>query len=133
MKQRNAVLPGDEEKQQDAQIRQLKEELYSDLTGLIIQSVKKGEENEDIYNCIQTGRNGTLHFHLSIAPFDDKVCSYEETEFAYLPLLEEKRDKELLDILPDYLAEEICFPRSHAAKFYAKVVDCMTKRIVVEE
>lgn len=44
------------------------------------------------------------------------------------------RDKDLIEILPDYLTEEICFPRSNAAKFYARVVDCLTKRIeVVEE
>jgi len=47
--------------------------------------------------------------------------------------LDEKNDRELLEILPDYLTEEICFPRSSAAKFYAKVQDCMTRRVVVEE
>jgi len=38
----------------------------------------------------------------------------------------------LLDILPDYLTEDICFPRSNAARFYARVVDCLTKRVEVE-
>ena len=46
----------------DAQIRQLKEELYSDLTGLIIRGVKR-EDGEDIYDCIQTGRNGSKFAH----------------------------------------------------------------------
>jgi len=36
----------------------LKEELYRDLTGLIINSVKR-KEGEDEYSCIQTGRNGS--------------------------------------------------------------------------
>ena len=36
-----------------------------------------------------------------------------------------------MDILPDYLTEEICFPRNNAAKFYGRVVDCMTKRVEV--
>jgi len=81
-----------------------------------------------------------LHFHLSISAATDgssgkpaSAGSYEDAEFAYTPLLDEKNDRDLLDILPDYLTEEICFPRSSAAKFYAKVVDCMTKRVVVEE
>jgi len=40
----------------------------------------------------------------------------------------------LFDILPDYLTEDICFPRSNAPKFYARVVDCLTKKVeVVEE
>lgn len=39
-------------------LSQLKEELYSDLTGLIIRNVKKREEDY-LYDCIQTGRNGS--------------------------------------------------------------------------
>ena len=40
------------------QIAQMKEELYSDLTGLIVRSAKRGEDG-DTYDCIQTGRNGS--------------------------------------------------------------------------
>ncbi|KAF2091407.1 hypothetical protein K490DRAFT_13255, partial [Saccharata proteae CBS 121410] len=130
--QRNGIanaIVGSGEAGKDPQIRQLKEDLYGDLTGLIVRGVKRGDE-EDVYDCIQTGRNGTLHFHLSVATAQS---SYEDAEFAYSPLLDENRDRDLLDILPDYLTEEICFPRSSAAKFYAKVVDCMTKKVVVED
>ena len=38
----------------------LKEELYSDLTGLILRGVERGEES-DVYDCIQTGRNGSMY------------------------------------------------------------------------
>lgn len=38
----------------------LKEELYRDLTGLIINSIKR-KEGEDEYSCIQTGRNGSMY------------------------------------------------------------------------
>ncbi len=135
----------------------MKENLYSDLTGLIIRGVKR-KEGEDEYDCIQTGRNGSksrsttptlthtdlpfpaLHFHLSIAndasianPKTPSGLSYEEAEFAYEPLLDQNRDRELMDLLPDYLTEEICFPRSHAVRFYTRVVDSMTKKIIVEE
>ncbi|KAI5242797.1 hypothetical protein E4T43_04564 [Aureobasidium subglaciale] len=117
----------------------LKEELYRDLTGLIITSVKR-RDGEDEYSCIQTGRNGTLHFHLTIAtdsavtnPKTPSGLSYEDTEFAYEPLLDVNRDADLMDILPDYLTEEICFPRNHAVKFYTKVVESMTKKVVVDE
>jgi len=37
---------------------QLKIDLYGDLTGLIIRSVKQAEDG-DTYDCIQTGRNGS--------------------------------------------------------------------------
>ncbi|KAF9630571.1 putative chromosome segregation protein [Lasiodiplodia theobromae] len=133
VKAQRAMTAGSSEAAKDSQIRQLKEDLYSDLTGLIVRAVKRGED-EDIYDCIQTGRNGTLHFHLAVASDDNPSSqSYEEAEFAYTPLLDENRDRDLLDILPDYLTEEICFPRSSAAKFYAKVVDCMTKKVVIED
>jgi len=149
----------------------MKENLYSDLTGLIIRGVKRNAEGEDEYDCIQTGRNGSksspstppppllplnltdyvataLHFHLSIAlsppaitpatsasgsNANAKQPSAEDTEFSYEPLLDPSRDEGLLELLPDYLAEDICFPRSHAVKFYGKVVECMTRRVVVEE
>jgi Tfp pilus assembly protein FimV len=38
-----------------AQLAQLKEELYSDLTGLIVLGVDRRDE-ADVYDCIQTGR-----------------------------------------------------------------------------
>jgi DNA repair exonuclease SbcCD ATPase subunit len=36
----------------------MKENLYADLTGLIVRNVKR-LEGEDVYDCIQTGRNGS--------------------------------------------------------------------------
>lgn len=51
----NRALSVPSEKVQDAQA---KEDLYSDLTGLIIQKVNRGKE-EDVFDCIQTGRNGS--------------------------------------------------------------------------
>lgn len=47
------------------QAAQMKEDLYSDLTGLIVRSVKR-DAREDVYDCLQTGRNGSM---LSPAPF----------------------------------------------------------------
>ncbi|PNS21762.1 Monopolin complex subunit pcs1 [Sphaceloma murrayae] len=117
----------------------LKEELYRDLTGLIVNSIKR-KDGEDEYSCIQTGRNGTLHFHLSVNndatqmnPKTPSGLSYEDAEFAYEPFFDEGRDRDLIDILPDYLTEEICFPRSHAVRFYTKIVDSMTKKVVIED
>ena len=46
----------------DAQKMAIKEQLYGDLTGLIIRDVKKREDDEgsmDVYDCIQTGKNGS--------------------------------------------------------------------------
>ena len=54
------VMVGSAEAAQAAQIAQLKEELYSDLTGLIVRNVKRSEDG-DTYDCIQTGRNGSKY------------------------------------------------------------------------
>lgn len=43
---------------QASQLAQLKEDLYSDLTGLIVRDVKN-RESDYLYDCIQTGINGS--------------------------------------------------------------------------
>lgn len=40
------------------QAAQLKEILFGDLTGLIINGVKQ-DQDEEVHDCIQTGRNGS--------------------------------------------------------------------------
>lgn len=44
--------------QEIVQAMQMKEDLYGDLTGLIVRGIKH-EGGEDVYDCIQTGRNGS--------------------------------------------------------------------------
>ncbi len=51
-------LMGTAEAAEMAQHAQLKEDLYRDLTGLYIRSVKR-ETEEEIFDCLQTGRNGS--------------------------------------------------------------------------
>lgn len=55
------IMVGSAEAAQAAQIAQLKEDMYSDLTGLIMRGVERGAES-DVYDCIQTGRNGSKSF-----------------------------------------------------------------------
>jgi chromosome segregation ATPase len=43
---------------EELRMSRMKEDLYSDLTGLMIHNVKTYDE-EDVYDCIQTGRNGS--------------------------------------------------------------------------
>jgi septal ring factor EnvC (AmiA/AmiB activator) len=58
-------MMGSAEAAQVAQAAQLKEDIYSDLTGLIIRSVKR-EAEEDVFDCIQTGRNGSKSWSLPV-------------------------------------------------------------------
>ncbi|KAL8818479.1 MAG: hypothetical protein Q9223_002885 [Gallowayella weberi] len=118
------IMVGSAEAAQAAQAAQLKEDLYRDLTGLLLLGVEKGDE-ADVYDCIQTGRNGRI-----VTNTDE---SYEETEFQYTPRLDNDRDRDLLELLPDYLSEEITFSRHNAAKFYGRVVETLTKKRMEEE
>jgi hypothetical protein len=55
---RNAAAGAAAEAAQAAHLAQLKEDLYSDLSGLIIRNVKK-RDTDYLYDCIQTGANGS--------------------------------------------------------------------------
>jgi len=137
-------MMGTAEAAQAAQAAQLKEDLYSDLTGLLIRSVKR-EAEDDVYDCIQTGRNGSrlsptiffsylltldtaLHFKLAVAN-EKSAESYEDAQCQYVPQLDPGRDKTLMGLLPDYLVEEITFPRPQAARFYARVGKALTEKV----
>lgn len=165
-------------------IAQVKENLYSDLTGLILPNIKRTEEGDTVVDCIQTGRNGSMYpFHLFIYPRRYNILkptpvkiwklmrlinntlglhfkltlldssnttltttsttkkagagagpsiSYEDQEFLFTPLLDPHRDRALMELLPEYLQEEISFTRGQAEKFYERVVKCLTQKLVDE-
>jgi len=69
-----------------------------------------------------------LHFNLAVA-HDDGETPYEEVYFLYTPRIDANRDKDLLQILPDYLVEEIQFDRVNAAKFYSRICDTLTRKL----
>ncbi|KAH6631968.1 chromosome segregation protein Csm1/Pcs1-domain-containing protein [Chaetomium tenue] len=101
---------------------QKKENLYGDLTGLIVRSVKR-EGGEDVFDCIQTGRNGTLHFKLAVEILPEEG----EAHCHYTPQLDPNRDRALIAVLPGYLVDEISFPQSQAGKFYARVLKALSE------
>ena len=121
-----------------------KEDLYGDLTGLLVQSMKR-ENDEDVFDCIQTGRNGSestiknlrgesitnketaLHFKLALGPGEESD-RYEDMQFTYKPQLQSDRDGDLMEVLPDYLQGVISFSRSQASKFYSRVIKSLTER-----
>ncbi|KHN97865.1 chromosome segregation protein [Metarhizium album ARSEF 1941] len=106
---------------------QAKEDLYGDLTGLIVRGMKRGDSG-NVFDCIQTGRNGTLHFKLALDNGEDPE-SYNDIQFTYRPQLDTDRDSDLIRMLPDYLVEEITFPRTQASKFYSRVIKSLTERL----
>lgn len=126
---------------------QLKLDLYSDLTGLIIRDVRQTEDGET-FDCIQTGRDGrkflkhfyptsplltcvlgALHFKLFIDAEEAKKSNPNEQEFLYTPLLDSGRDRDLIEIMPSYLTEDITFARDVASRFYGRVVETVMRRV----
>lgn len=68
-----------------------------------------------------------LHFKLAVG-CDETSENPDEPQFVYMPQLDPSRDQDLIDMLPDYLVEEISFPQSHAARFYSRVMRSLTER-----
>ncbi|KAK2612885.1 hypothetical protein QQS21_001165 [Conoideocrella luteorostrata] len=106
---------------------QAKEDLYGDLTGLIIRGTSLND-GEDVFDCIQTGRNGTLHFKLALGA-EDGSDNYDDVQFTYKPQLDTGRDRDLMIMLPDYLVEEIIFTRRQASNFYSRLSKSLTGRL----
>src|ERR1700710_1374877 len=69
-----------------------------------------------------------LHFKLA-AVNETSSESYEDAHCQYIPQLDPSRDKALMELLPDYLVDQISFPRPQAAKFYARVVKALTEKL----
>ncbi|CAK7269258.1 hypothetical protein SEPCBS57363_003511 [Sporothrix epigloea] len=115
--------------QANSQIAQLKEDLYGDLTGLLVRSALR-QGGREMYDCIQTGRNGSLHFKLCIGEEDAADSNDSESaQFVYTPQLDPRRDAALMEMLPDYLAEEISFSRLQAPKFYKRVTQALAEEL----
>jgi len=68
-----------------------------------------------------------LHFKLATAN-ETSPENYDERQCTYVPQLDPSRDEDLMELLPDYLVDEITFPRNQAAKFYSRVVKALTEK-----
>ncbi|KAK9431165.1 chromosome segregation protein Csm1/Pcs1-domain-containing protein [Lipomyces doorenjongii] len=122
-------------------IGQLKEDLFSDLSGLIIRDVRV-EDDKTVYDCLQTGRNGAFHYKISIprntteaglahgsSTANGSGGGYEDTEITFVPMLDDKRDALLMSLLPDYFTEPLTFLRSAAAQCYWKISQALQKKL----
>lgn len=109
-----------EARSQPSTLPALKEEIYQDLTGLVISSIQR-EDAETILNCLQTGRNGTLHYKLAWP-------KNPREQITFTPILDEERDAQLIQILPDYLSEQIMFAQDQANLFAYRLWTAIQKK-----
>ncbi len=77
-------------------------------------------------HCWTNRSSAALHFKLSVT--NDTDSPYDDADMTYTPLLDANRDREILQLMPDYLTEEIGFSRNHAAHFYGRIMDTLMKK-----
>ncbi|KAF9975291.1 hypothetical protein BGZ65_008319, partial [Modicella reniformis] len=93
---------------------------YENLTGLkIIPRNIPSESSEEkiptVWDCEHSGPHGTLRFSLT---YDNK-----NNMVSYVPYIDEKKDRKLLEIIPDYLTDEIEFERNFEGKFFWRILN----------
>ncbi|KAG0226864.1 hypothetical protein B0O80DRAFT_208596 [Mortierella sp. GBAus27b] len=94
--------------------------LYENLSGLkVIPRDAPLHASKDklptTWDCEHSGPRGTLRFSLTYDNKNNKV--------SYTPYIDEKRDRKLLEYLPDYLTDEIEFDREFESKFFWRILN----------
>ncbi|KAF3311580.1 hypothetical protein TWF173_008208 [Orbilia oligospora] len=105
---------------------QHRENLYSDLCGLIVVNVKSDEDGGIEYDCLSTGKNGALHFKLQLDAEDDEdQVDDDGPYFTYNPMLERGRDERLIAVLPPIFRDEMNFKRTRGVDFYLQLMQSL--------
>ncbi|EPS40817.1 hypothetical protein H072_5299 [Dactylellina haptotyla CBS 200.50] len=105
-----------------------RDNLYSDLCGLIVVNVKTDEDGGVEYDCLSTGRNGALHFKLQLdaeEEDDDDDAEDNGPFFTYNPILERGRDERLIAVLPEIFRDEMNFQRTSGVEFYLRLMQSL--------
>lgn len=69
-----------------------------------------------------------MHFKLALDS-DEVGENYTDAHYTYSPQLDPNRDGDLMDILPEYLVDEITFKRPYAAGFYTRLIKSLTENL----
>ncbi|KAF3903805.1 hypothetical protein AA313_de0203873 [Arthrobotrys entomopaga] len=104
-----------------------KDNLYSDLCGLLVLNLKTDEDGGIEYDCLSTGKNGALHFKLQLDGEDDEDDDPDDDGpyFTYNPMLERGRDERLIAVLPPIFRDEMNFKRTRGVDFYLQLMQSL--------
>jgi 3-deoxy-D-manno-octulosonic-acid transferase len=124
----NAILNARLSARSQSSTAQISQELLSDLSGLIFRNVERSQGNTT-FDCLQCGRNGSiafiietnvaLHYKLTM---EDKDVNDPHGQIVYTPLLDPDRDEKIMNVLPDYLTDEIMFAREQGPSFPVRLM-----------
>lgn len=87
------------------------EAIYSivrQLTGTDVEIVSQNSQGQQLFLCKQTGKNGTVRYHLGLD-------GAESPDFAYQIITETDEDKKVAKLLPEYLRGSITFARKEVS------------------
>ncbi|EWC47204.1 hypothetical protein DRE_03323 [Drechslerella stenobrocha 248] len=107
------------------ELSQHRDNLYSDLCGLIVVNVKTDEDGGIEYDCLSTGKNGALHFKLQLDAEDEEDDDDDGPYFTYNPMLERGRDERMLAVLPPIFRDEMNFKRTRGVDFYLQLMQSL--------
>ncbi|KAI9497645.1 chromosome segregation protein Csm1/Pcs1-domain-containing protein [Zychaea mexicana] len=88
-------------------------ETYEDLTGLLVTDIKD-TNNGQVYNCVQSGSNGTIQFKLYRQDGPTR-------EFTYQPIFDTERDGAMVKKLPGQMLSDVNFRQEQACLFHCKL------------
>lgn len=100
------------------------ETIYSivrQLTGTDVEIVSQNTQGQQLFLCTQSGKNGTVRYHLGL---DGK----DSPEYAYQIVCETEEDKRGMKLLPEYLRGSITFARKEAISFFNKISVTLAKK-----
>ncbi|QNP97874.1 Conserved hypothetical protein [Yarrowia lipolytica] len=100
------------------------EAIYSivrQLTGTDVEIVSQNSQGQQLFLCKQTGKNGTVRYHLGLD-------GAESPDFAYQIITETDEDKKVAKLLPEYLRGSITFARKEAISFFNKISVTLAKK-----
>jgi hypothetical protein len=72
--------------------------------------------------------DGLLDLQFKLSVDGEASETYDEAQVTYTPKLDTNRDRALIDQLPDFLVEEIQFPRAEIRRFYVRVTKALNER-----
>ena len=93
---------------QDEQSMEAIYNIVQQLTGTDVSIVSQNTQGQQLFLCKQTGKNGTVRYHLGLDGADSP-------DFAYQIITETEEDKKVAKLLPEYLRGSITFARKEVS------------------
>lgn len=94
-------------------------EITESVCGLRVEDVDDADPDNLVFQCIQAGSNGELHYELTLERLDGDE---DEAKMVYKPHLDKSKNVEVLQrVVPEYFFGDLEFPVETLPQFYLKL------------